>query len=261
MSRACACPAPERLRTAPGKPDTSAIIAAAGTGERFGDPVGKQFVDLCGLPLAAWSILACDAAPSVGELVIICLPERRQDMEERVLARLPLTKPVRFADGAPVRQASCLAGVRATSPKFEFVAFQDAARPLTTTEVLEGGLALLRSDPDLDCVVCGQPAVDTLKDCDGDVVMATPDRSRFWQAQTPQIMRRQTALVAHEEAAAAGVVATDDSSLVERLGGRIRCFSTGWGNIKVTVPEDLLMARAIMEDRLRREGRPAFLEA
>lgn len=258
MTNACPCVAPERSRAEDRAPDTSVVIAAGGIGERFGDPIGKQFVDLCGLPLACWSIMACAAAPSVGELVIVCSPDRRQLMEEQVLAPLALAKPVCFADAGKVRQVSCLNGVRATSPEFTYVAFQDAARPLTTTETVEGALALLREDPEVDCVVCSQRAVDTLKHCDGDVVMATPDRTQFWQAQTPQIMRRETALIAHEQAAEAGVVATDDSSLVERLGGRIRCYASDWGNIKVTVPGDLIIAKAILEARLKEQARVAW---
>ena len=243
-------PAPAAVQGQDKAPDTSAIIVAGGLGERFGDPHGKQFVQLAGLPLSAWAVLAFAEAPSVAEIVVVCSPSRRQEMSEQVIAPLKLSKPVRFADSGEVRQRSCISGLRASDPALDYVAIHDAARPLIRVETIEGALALIRSDEDLDGVVVAQPAVDTLKLCEGDEISATPDRSRYWYAQTPQIFRRSTALSAHESAERDAVVATDDASLVERLGGRVRCYSSAWGNFKVTYHDDLILAEAVLQDRM-----------
>ncbi|MBQ6395414.1 MAG: 2-C-methyl-D-erythritol 4-phosphate cytidylyltransferase [Atopobiaceae bacterium] len=251
---ALASPAPAFLGERGPLPDTSAIIVAGGLGERFGDPQGKQFVTLAGKPLACWAVLAFHNAPSVAEIVVVCSPDKRGKMYDEVIAPLKLEKPVRFADAGVLRQGSCLSGLRVSDPTLTYAAIHDAARPLIKEETIEGALALLRSDESLDGVVVAQPAVDTLKLCDGDEILATPDRSRYWYAQTPQIFRRTTALSAHEQAAEEGIVATDDASLVERVGGKVRCYSSGWGNFKVTYHDDLFLAEAVLDARFAQEG-------
>lgn len=258
MSTCCAStvlasPAPALLEDHGPKPDTSAIIVAGGLGERFGDPQGKQFVELAGKPLASWAVLAFHAAPSVAEIVLVCSPEKRRKMLDEVILPLKLEKPVRFADAGVLRQGSCLSGLRASDSSLTYAAIHDAARPLIKEETIEGALALLRSDESLDGVVVAQPAVDTLKLCDGDEILATPDRSRYWYAQTPQIFRRSTALSAHEQAVEEDIVATDDASLVERVGGKVRCYSSGWGNFKVTYHDDLFLAEAVLGARLAQQ--------
>ena len=99
-------------------------------------------------------------------------------------------------------------------------------------------------------MVCGQPAIDTLKIVsDGDIV-ETPPRSRYWAAQTPQIFSVEKMLAAHRAALEEGFVGTDDSSLVERIGGNVRCVQSPRDNLKVTVPEDLRPVTAILLGRM-----------
>ena len=99
----CACAQPLPAGAPEVGPDTCAVIVAGGTGERFGDPRGKQFVELCGLPLMCWSIAAFDQAPSVARIVIVCAPERGAEVEKDVLSRLSLTKPVSLAPSGATR--------------------------------------------------------------------------------------------------------------------------------------------------------------
>ena len=186
----------------------------------------------------------------MGEIVLVCSPERRFQMQEQVVDPLYLATPLRFADSGPVRQQSCLSGLReADTDRFPFVAIHDAARPLVRVEDVEGAIARLREADDLDGVVCGLPAVDTIKVCDDGAISDTPERSRCWQAQTPQVFPSAMALEAHESAADDGFVGTDDASLVERLGGRVAMHSVGWGNAKVTVPQDMVVAAAVLAHR------------
>ena len=112
-------------------PDTCAIVVAGGSGERFGDPRGKQFVPVAGLPMLAWSLLAFDAAPSVGLTVVVCAPERFDEVRDDVLSWLTLDKPVLLAASGAVRQASCLSGLRRVAAEKcgGLVAIHDAARP------------------------------------------------------------------------------------------------------------------------------------
>ncbi len=109
---------------------------------------------------------------------------------------------------------------------------------------------MLVSDRALDGVVCGQPAIDTLKIVDGDNIVETPPRELYWAAQTPQIFSVDAMKRAHAAAIAEGFIGTDDSSLVERMGGRVRCVQSPRDNLKVTVPEDLRPVTAILLGRM-----------
>lgn len=238
--------------TSPVSPDTAIVIAAGGLGERFGDPNGKQFVSLCGRPLTAWSLLACDAAPSVGQIVLVCSQDRRQRMQEQVVEPLGLSTPIVFAEAGERRQDSCLSGLLAAdTDRFSIVGFHDAARPLIEAVDIEAALALLRDDPELDGALIAQPAVDTLKECDGDLVRRTPPRASLWAAQTPQFLRTPIALKSYLGARDDGFSGTDDVSLAERYGARVRCVPTGKSNLKVTIHDDLVLAAALLSARQR----------
>ena len=113
-----------------------------------------------------------------------------------------------------------------------------------------GGPALAGTGFAYDGVVCGQPSVDTLKETDGDGLIAgTPDRARFWTVQTPQIFPVSVMRRAFEEAGRTGFTGTDDASLVERAGGRVLLFNTPRDNLKATVPEDLPLIEALLRMR------------
>ena len=229
--------------------DTCAVIVAGGTGERFGDPRGKQFVPIAGLPMLAWSLLAFDACDSVASAVVVCAPDRFDEVRKGVLGRVDLSLPVCLAASGAVRQASCLSGLRATPADAPFVAIHDAARPLVLPADVERVLARVRDDASLDGALLARPAVDTLKVAPAGIVRETPDRSEYWYAQTPQAFRRGAIVAAHERAASDGFVGTDDCSLVERLGGRVACVAPTAENLKVTMPDDLAVAEAVLDGR------------
>lgn len=256
MSEACACPAREQVGVGEKGPDTAAIIVAGGSGTRFGDKRGKQYVDLCGLPLAAWSVLAFDRAPSVASLVVVVAQERASLMRDEVLGRLRLKKPLRIAYGGAERQDSVLSGIHAALGEgaADFLAVHDAARPLITVEAIERCVACVREDPTLAGAICASPVTDTLKLVEDGTIVSTPDRSFYWAAQTPQVFRADVLLEAHETARRDGYLGTDDASLVERLGGRVRCVSCARSNLKVTMPEDLAVAESALRERLASEG-------
>ena len=243
---ACAC----RVGSAEPPADTCAVIVAGGSGERFGDPRGKQFVELAGLPLMCWSIAAFEQAPSVARLVVVCAPDRAAQVEKDVLAWLSLKKPVALAPSGATRQDSVLSGLGAVPRDLEFVAVHDAARPLVEAEMIEAAIAAVRQDPALAGAILATRSVDTLKLVEGTTIVATPDRSFYWAAQTPQVFRRRVLLAAHKAAARDEYLGTDDASLVERMGGKVRVVESSRDNIKVTLPEDLALAEAALERRL-----------
>ena len=246
----CPCARAERVGSGDVPADTCAIIVAGGSGERFGDPRGKQFVELCGLPLMSWSIMAFDRAPSVARIVVVCAPERSSQVEKDVLSQLTLAKPVVLAPSGVTRQDSVRSGLGVVPRELEFVAVHDAARPLVETEQIEACVAAVRADASLAGAILAIRSIDTLKLVEGTTIIATPDRSFYWAAQTPQVFRTTRLAAAHRAAVRDEYQGTDDASLVERLGGRVRVVESTRDNIKVTMPEDLAIAEATLGQRL-----------
>lgn len=227
-----------------------AVVVAGGSGQRFGNPGGKQLVNVAGRPLMSWSIRAFDRSEKVGHIVVVCPAERRTEMRRLAINPFDYDTPISFADAGDTRQDSTRAGVHAVPAGFEYVAIHDGARPLITTEAIDHAIDVLVGDRSLDGVVCGQPAIDTLKIVDGDNIVETPPRELYWAAQTPQIFSVDAMKRAHAAAIAEGFIGTDDSSLVERMGGRVRCVQSPRDNLKVTVPEDLRPVTAILLGRM-----------
>ena len=227
-----------------------AVVVAGGCGSRFGNPGGKQLVNVAGRPLMTWSIMAFDRSVYVQHIVVVCPAEREAEMRRQAIDPFSFKTPISFATAGATRQDSTRAGVEAVPEGFRYVAIHDGARPLITTEAIDNAIEALVREPELDGVVCGQPAIDTLKIVEGDTIVETPPRARFWAAQTPQIFKLDVMRRAHETAEDEGFVGTDDSSLVERMGGRVRCVQSPRDNLKVTVPEDLRPVTAILLGRM-----------
>ncbi|AEB07481.1 2-C-methyl-D-erythritol 4-phosphate cytidylyltransferase [Coriobacterium glomerans PW2] len=227
-----------------------AVVVSGGNGSRFGNPGGKQLVSVAGRPLMTWSIMAFDRSSHVGRIIVVCPANRRAEMRGLAVDPYEFSTPVAFADAGETRQASTRAGVLATPECFELVAIHDGARPLITTEAIDRAIGVLVSNPSLDGVVCGQPAIDTLKIAARGLISSTPPRSVFWAAQTPQVFRLDAMRRAHARAVEDGFLGTDDSSLVERMGGRVLCVESPRDNLKVTVPEDLRPVTAILLGRM-----------
>lgn len=247
----CACAHAQREKSAVEGADTCAIVVAGGSGERFGDPRGKQFVELAGLPLVAWSLLAFDNAPSVAHIVVVCAQDRTDQMQNDVLSRLKLRKKVSLAAGGATRQDSVFSGLMAAPPELPLVAIHDAARPLIEVQTIEGCLDAVRTNKQVDGAICASRTTDTLKVVDGSGrIVGTPDRSQYWCAQTPQSFARKVVVAAHESALLQGFVGTDDASLVEHTGGTVCVVESPRDNIKVTVPEDLALAEATLAARM-----------
>ena len=131
---------------------------------------------------------------------------------------------------------------------FEFVVIHDGARPLVTPELIQHTINTVKGNIDADGAVVAHPAIDTLKVVEDGAIAGTPDRRVFWNAQTPQVFRTGIYRRAHASAMADGFVGTDDSSLIERLGGRVLVVEGKRDNIKLTVPEDYtLLASAVRQ--------------
>lgn len=236
-------------------PKTAAIILAGGSGERFGREGGKQLVEIAGKPILTRSAEAFDAVGDVGLIVIVCPEERTDEYLERAIDPFPFATPIVMAPAGSIRQESAFSGLEKVPETFEYVMLHDGARPLISKELIEHTINTLKGNIDCDGAVVGHPSIDTLKVVENGVIVGTPDRSVFWNAQTPQIFRAGIYRRAHASALSDGFVGTDDSSLIERLGGRVLVVEGKRDNIKLTVPEDYLLVSAAVRAALeaRRE--------
>lgn len=230
-------------------PKTAAIILAGGTGERFGQDGGKQLVEIAGKPVLTWSAEAFDAVGDIGLIVIVCPDERCNEYLKRAIDSFPFVTPVVVAPAGPTRQESAFSGLEYVPDTYEFVILHDGARPLISSDMILHTINSLKGNIDCDGVVVGHPAVDTLKVVENGVIVGTPDRRVFWNAQTPQAFRAGIYRRAHAAALSDGFVGTDDSSLIERLGGRVLMVEGMRNNLKLTVPEDYLMLAAAVRAR------------
>ena len=233
-------------------PSTAAIIVAGGSGERFGNPGGKQLFEALGKPVLTWSAEAFDAVPDVGLIVIVCPEERQEEYCKRAIDPYPFVTPVEFVSSGEIRQESAMNGLDAVPPKYEYVIVHDGARPLVTVELITHALNTLKGMLDTDGVVVGHPSIDTLKVVKEQSIVGTPERGMFWVAQTPQVFKADVYRRAHMAAMYEGFVGTDDSSLVERIGGNVVMFNGPRDNIKVTVPEDVGPVIAALTARVAR---------
>ena len=236
-------------------PKTAAIILAGGTGERFGNEGGKQLVEIGGKPILTWSVEAFDAVGDIGLIVIVCPAERQGEYLSKAVDPFSFATPIVVAAAGSTRQESAFSGLELVPEEFEYVVMHDGARPLISTDLIAHTIATLKGNIDADGAVVAHPAIDTLKVVENGVIVGTPDRSVFWNAQTPQVFRAGIYRRAHASALSDGFVGTDDSSLIERLGGRVLVVEGKRDNIKLTVPEDYLMLVAAVRERyLKQKG-------
>lgn len=236
-------------------PKTAAIILAGGTGERFGKEGGKQLVEIGGKPILTWSVEAFDAVGDIGLIVIVCPAERQGEYLSKAVDPFSFATPIVVAAAGSTRQESAFSGLELVPEEFEYVVMHDGARPLISADLIAHTIATLKGNIDADGAVVAHPAIDTLKVVENGVIVGTPDRSVFWNAQTPQVFRAGIYRRAHVSALSDGFVGTDDSSLIERLGGRVLVVEGKRDNIKLTVPEDYLMLVAAVRERyLKQKG-------
>lgn len=222
-------------------PRTVAIIVAAGRGRRM-DNQGKAFLSLGGKPLLAWSVDTCERCPLISQIVLVV---REEDLErgQRLVVERGWAKVVAVCRGGERRQDSVAEGLKRLKD-CDWVVIHDGARPLLTVDLIENGLEVAK---ETGAAVAAVPVKDTIKMADKDgIVVQTLEREQLWMVQTPQIFRWDIITSAYNQVV--GEV-TDDAILVERLGYKVKLYMGDYNNIKITTPEDLIMAETIARSR------------
>ena len=157
-----------------------------------------------------------------------------------------LGKVRKIVVGGETRSASVLAGIREADPASELIAVHDGDRPLVPVEIID---TVIEKAAQRGAAAPAVPVKDTIKRALGGVVAGTPDRSELYAVQTPQVFEHGLILGALEKALSDGAELTDDCSAVERIGMPVCLVQGSYDNIKLTTPEDLAVAEAILERR------------
>lgn len=219
---------------------SAAIIVAAGSGSRMGKP--KQFLPLADKSVVEWSLETFLQIPEIEKIVLVMTPENVKEHGARLSS-----DRVKVVDGGETRMISVRNGFKEIPEDADVVAVHDGARSLVTTAIVR---AVIEEAYESGAALPAVPVKDTLKKVANKNlwISATPVRSAFWAAQTPQCYRREIleeALAKFEEENDA----TDESQLVEKSGHKVKIVPSSYENFKITTPEDLVMAEALLEER------------
>ena len=220
------------------------LIPAAGLGRRMGSSVHKQYLCLQGRPILSHTLSVFDRHPRVDHIYVIAPPDQVD------FCRQDIVEPGRFAKvrdivaGGAERQDSVRLGLEACQAQADdIVLIHDGVRPLFDGGLLDGVLKAVEVHG--SCVV-GVPVKDTIKEVVEGFAVATPERKRLWAAQTPQAFRYSEILAGHRLAFEQNFYGTDDASLLEWQGKSVAMVEGSYRNIKITTPEDLLIAEALL---------------
>lgn len=226
---------------------TSAIILAAGSGQRFGQENGlKQFCPIGSIPALVHTLRAFEACARIDEILIVT-SEADVSRCENYAAEFGIKKVSKVIVGGADRQESAKRGFDAVSTKAKFVAFHDGARCLVTKEIIND---TIRAAYEHGVAVAAERSRDTVKIAnDREFSTESPDRNTVWLAKTPQVFMADIYRAAVYTAEKDGVRATDDSMLAERLGFKVKMVECGNENIKLTTPNDIYIAEAILRAR------------
>jgi 2-C-methyl-D-erythritol 4-phosphate cytidylyltransferase len=225
----------------------TALIPAAGMGRRMGKAVAKQFLPLGDKPMLAHTLLAFQRASEIDEIIPILSQEDMEDCLHDVIEQYHITKVKTLVVGGKERQDSVAHGLEKLGKDSSVVLVHDGVRPFVTAAMIKETVELARKG---ECVTVGVPIKDTIKEVDAKgVVRHTLERSKLWAIQTPQAFPHKILMRAYEESSTHKVYGTDDATLVERMGGTVRVIMGSYENIKITTPEDLLLAEEILKRR------------
>ena len=223
----------------------TAIIVAAGSGRRFDAEKPKQFFELAGKPVIVHTLLAFENCASIDEIVLVLAENEINDFRQ-TRTRGDFSKLKTVVAGGETRAASVWNGIKEISPNTEIVAVHDGARPLVTPEEITRTIEKAR---ETGAAILVAPVTDTIKEITGDKIIGTIERTHLRRALTPQCFRVEILRRAFEEFKDLNESATDESFLVEKLGVAVSIVEGSPRNIKITVPEDLILADALLKNR------------
>jgi 2-C-methyl-D-erythritol 4-phosphate cytidylyltransferase len=223
-----------------------ALIPAAGMGKRMGASINKQYLQLQGMPIVARTITVFEQSALIDAIYLVIPAEEIPYCQEHIVAAFGFTKIAALVPGGKERQNSVMHGLNAMRGDVadtDVVIVHDGVRPLISEKLLRQSIQTARLS---DGAVVAVPVKDTIKIVQNGIICDTPLREQLWHAQTPQSFRFEKIFAAHDSAEQDGFSGTDDASLVERSGGKVHVIQGDYCNIKITTPDDLILAEAFL---------------
>jgi 2-C-methyl-D-erythritol 4-phosphate cytidylyltransferase len=225
-----------------------AVIVSAGKGHRFMEGRKKQFYFLAEKPILAHTLDKFESSPLIRSILLVVAQEDMDYCLKEIIEKYRYKKISQIIPGGKRRQESVKNGIDALAKDVEIVAIHDGVRPFVTREMVEESI---RSAIRFGAVVFAMPVKETIKIAHPDgTVLKTLDRESIWQVQTPQTFQVNLIKEAHHKAMEDGFIGTDDASLVERLGMKVHILPGSYTNIKITTPEDLILANLFLKMKI-----------
>lgn len=221
----------------------TAIIVAAGSGSRIGTDKPKQFLEIHGKPIIVYTLERFASCDAIDEIIIV-LPKTEIGAFIQTVRQFSIQKISQIVAGGTTRAESVQNGLNSLNESAETVAVHDGARPLVTAEEISRTIDAAKKSG-AACLVTS--VTDTIKEVLDEKIIGTIDRSRLRRALTPQAFRADLLKKAFENSDLSEAV-TDECYLVEKLGHEITCVEGNPRNIKITHPEDLILAELFLKN-------------
>jgi len=223
------------------------IIAAGGTGRRFGKGQPKQFYLLKGKPILSWTIGRFEDCPLVDRIILAVPRGMGKYTRQHVLSPFGYEKVKIVVEGGKERRDSVLEGLRVLERDTDTVLVHDGVRPIISEELIR---KVIQATQRWEAVVPGLLVRETIKQVGRDnLVSGTLDRKSIYLIQTPQGFKKDLICRAYAQVRKRGGVASDDATLVEKLGAKVKMIPGEETNIKITSPRDLVLAELFLGDR------------
>ncbi len=224
----------------------SVVIVAAGRGTRMGSEVKKQYLEICGIPLLARTIKVFESCENIDEIILVIDSNDIIFCKHEIIDRYGFDKVKSIVSGGETRQDSVYNGLQEVDKDCEVVLIHDGARPFIKQDEI---ISLIEAAREYKACTIATPVKDTIKLVGQDeFIKETLNRNTLWSVQTPQAFLYDTVLAAHRRAMKDDFNGTDDAQLVERMGISVKLVKGSYNNIKITTREDLIIAKAIIEN-------------
>jgi 2-C-methyl-D-erythritol 4-phosphate cytidylyltransferase len=218
-------------------------VPAAGLGKRLGPGSNKPFYPLLEKPIVVWTLEALERISEIAEVIPVI---KESDMETaiKIFEKCCFSKVKQIARGGKERQDSVYSGLKLVDKMTDIVLIHDGVRPFVEARIVREAIIAINA---FDGAIAAVPLKDTIKEVADDVVKRTLPRESLWAIQTPQVFRYDFLMRAYEGAMQEGVYSTDDSALVERVGGKVKIIMGAYTNVKITTPEDISFAQFLLK--------------
>ncbi|KJF26038.1 2-C-methyl-D-erythritol 4-phosphate cytidylyltransferase [Clostridium aceticum] len=226
-----------------------AIIVAAGKGKRMGRELNKQYILLENKPIVAYTLEVFEESEHVDEVILVVGENEMSFAQDNIIEKYGFKKIKQVVSGGKERQDSVYRGLLAIKEQCEIVVIHDGARPFLEKELLKKAVETAEN---IGAAIIAVPVKDTIKVVSEEMeVIDTPNRSLMWAVQTPQVFRYALLKEAYGRLIEEGLCATDDAMVVEKYGHTVKVIQGNYENIKITTPEDLVVAEGILRKEKR----------